>query len=150
MATYRKSLALGFFYRFYHEVLSELDVKASSIDQDVRAEIEREISTGKKDLEATQAYEQRILGKANPHVAALKQCTGEAQYTDDIPVQKNELYGVMVLSSKARAKILEVDFEPALDLPGVVEWVDHHDLPSPEANWWGAPGAYISYFSISI
>lgn len=144
MATYRKSLALGFFYRFYYEVLSDLGVKASEIDQDVRSEIERVISTGKKDHEATQAYEQRILGKANPHVAALKQCTGEAQYTDDIPVQKNELYGVMVLSSKAHAKILDVDFEAAMDLPGIVEWVDHHDLPSPEANWWGAPGKYIS------
>ena len=144
MATYRKSLALGFFYRFYNEVLSDLGGKASGIDQDVRGEIERAISTGKKDHQATQAYEQKILGKANPHVAALKQCTGEAQYTDDIPVQKNELYGVMVLSSKAHAKILDVDFEPAMDLPGIFEWVDHHDLPSPEANWWGAPGMFIS------
>lgn len=142
MATYRKSLALGFFYRFYNEVLSELGANASQIDQDVQGEIERVISTGKKDHEATQAYEQRIVGKANPHVAALKQCTGEAQYTDDIPVQKNELYGVMVLSSKAHAKILDVDFEAAMDLPGIVEGVDHHDLPSPEANWWGAPGMY--------
>ena len=143
MATYRKSLALGFFYRFYNEVLSNLGARTSDIDLDVRGEIERVISTGKKDHEATQAYEQRILGKANPHVAALKQCTGEAQYTDDIPVQKNELYGVMVLSSKAHAKILDVDFKAAMDLPGIVEWVDHHDLPSPEANWWGAPGMYI-------
>ena len=144
MATYRKSLALGFFYRFYHEVLSDVDSKASGIDQDVRGEIERAISTGKKDHEATQAYEQNILGKPNPHVAALKQCTGEAQYTDDIPVQKNELYGVMVLSSKAHAKLLNVDYEAAMNLPGIVEWVDHHDLPSPEANWWGAPSTYIS------
>ena len=144
MATYRKSLALGFFYRFYHEVLSDMDIKASGIDQDARGEIERAISTGKKDHEATQAYEQNILGKPNPHVAALKQCTGEAQYTDDIPVQKNELYGVMVLSSKAHAKVLEVDYEAAMDLPGIVEWVDHHDLPNPEANWWGAPSTYIS------
>ena len=147
MATYRKSLALGFFYRFYNEVLSDLGVKASEIDHDVRGEIEREISTGKKDHEATQAYEQGILGKANPHVAALKQCTGEAQYTDDIPVQKNELYGVMVLSSKAHAKILDVNFEAAMNLPGVAEWVDHHDLPNPEANWWGAPGMYASKWS---
>lgn len=144
MATYRKSLALGFFYRFYHEVLLDVDVKASGIDQDARGEIERAISTGKKDHEATQAYEQQILGKPNPHVAALKQCTGEAQYTDDIPVQKNELYGVMVLSSKAHAKVLKVDYEAAMDLPGIVEWVDHHDLPNPEANWWGAPSTYIS------
>lgn len=139
MATYRKSLALGFFYRFYHEVLSELALRTSDVDDDVRGEIEREISTGKKDHDATVKYEQRVLGKANPHVAALKQCTGEAQYTDDIPVQKNELYGVMVLSTKAHAKLVNVDVEPAMSLPGVFEWVDRHDLPNPEANWWGAP-----------
>ena len=148
MATYRKSLALGFFYRFYHEVLSELHVNVSSIDEDVRGEIEREISTGKKDHDASIKYEQRVLGKANPHVAALKQCTGEAQYTNDIPVQKNELYGVMVLSTKAHAKILEVDPDAALDLPGIVEWVDHHDLPNPEANWWGAPNCDEVFFAV--
>ncbi len=148
MATYRKSLALGFFYRFYHEVLSQLDVKPEDVDEDVRDEIERQISTGKKDHDATQAYEQKILGKANPHVAALKQCTGEAQYTDDIPVQKNELYGVMVLSSKAHARILDVNIEPAMSLPGVFEWVDHHDLPNPEANWWGAPSCDEVFFAV--
>lgn len=57
MATYRKSLALGFFYRFYHEVLSDLQVREAKIDDDAQEEIEREISTGKKDHEATQAYE---------------------------------------------------------------------------------------------
>ena len=139
MATYRKSLALGFFYRFYNEILAEMQVDDGSVDNDVRGEIERLISTGKKDHEATQAYEQKLLGKANPHVAALKQCTGEAQYTDDIPVQKNELYGVMVLSTKAHAKLVHVDVAGAMELPGVVDWVDHHDLPNPEANWWGAP-----------
>ena len=148
MATYRKSLALGFFYRFYNEVLSELKVTNLDIDQDVQIEIERAISTGKKDHDATQAYQQRLVGKANPHLAALKQCTGEAQYTDDIPVQKNELYGVMILSSKAHAKILDVDVSPAMELPGVVNWVDRHDLPNPEANWWGAPNCDETFFAI--
>ena len=148
MATYRKSLALGFFYRFYYEVLSERQTKNVEIDADVRGEIERAISSGKKDLDASQAYAQRVIGKANPHVAALKQCTGEAQYTDDIPVQKNELYGVLVLSTKAHAKILKVDHAIARDLPGVVAWVDHHDLPNPQANWWGAPNCDEVFFAV--
>ena len=148
MPTYRKSLALGFFYRFYHEVLSELEVHESEIDDDVRGEIERGISFGKKDHDATQAYEKRVLGKANPHVAALKQCCGEAQYTDDIPVQKNELYGVMVLSSKAHAKLVSVDPSPAMELPGVLEWVDRHDLPNAQANWWGAPTCDEVFFAV--
>ena len=148
MATYRKSLAFGFFYRFYHEVLAELKSEEMTVDEEATGEIERMISRGEKDHASTQAYEKRILGKANPHVAALKQCTGEAQYTDDIPVQKNELYGCLVLSTKARAKITSVDYSPAMDLPGVVDWVDHTDLPSPESNWWGAPMCDEVFFAV--
>ena len=148
MATYRKSLALGFFYRYYHEVLSEIDLKMKQIDDDVRGEIERAISTGHKDLDASQAYVRSIIGKTNPHLAALKQCSGEAQYTDDIPVQKNELFGTLVLSTKPHARILNVDTSPAMNLPGVMGWVDHHDLPNPEANWWGAPNCDETFFAV--
>lgn len=148
MATYRKSLALGFFYRFYHEVLSELKVKEVDVDNDARGEMERAISSGNKDQDAAQRYGQRVVGRSNPHLAAIKQCTGEAQYTDDIPVQRNELYGHMVLSSKAHARILSVDPSPAMELAGVAGWVDHHDLPSPEANWWGAPACDETFFAV--
>ena len=138
MATYRKSLALGFFYRFYHDVLSRLDA-TTNIEKGLIAEIERDISTGKKDHDASLAYAQKVLGKANPHVAALKQCTGEAQYTDDIPKQMNELCGRLVISTKAHAKLVSVDPSPALALPGVVAWVDRHDVVNKKANMWGAP-----------
>lgn len=148
MATYRKSLAMGFFYRFYHDILSGLEVKPSDLDPDVIAEIERAISTGEKDHEVSVKYQQKILGKATPHVSALKQATGEAQYTDDIPVQQNELFGCMVLSTKAHAKIISVDYAAALDIPGVVDYVDHRDLPNPEANWWGAPVSDEQFFAV--
>ena len=148
MATYRKSLALGFFYRFYHEVLTELDAKSSDIDEDVRFELEREISTGTRDHDATLKYEQKVLGKSNPHAAALKQCTGRLSIQTIYPSRKNELYGVLVLSTKAHAKILGVDASAALDMPGVFDYVDHHDLPSPEANWWGAPVCDEVFFAV--
>ncbi|KAK2796441.1 hypothetical protein FQN50_009552 [Emmonsiellopsis sp. PD_5] len=148
MPTYRKTLALGFFYRFYHEVLSSLQEVEATADKEAISEIEREVSTGEKDHEAATAYHQRVLGREVPHVSALKQATGEAQYTDDIPVQRNELYGCLVLSSKAHAKILSVDFSPALDIPGVVDYVDHTSLPNPEANWWGQPRADEQFFAV--
>jgi xanthine dehydrogenase/oxidase len=148
MATYRKSLAMGFFYRFYHDVLSGMEVKAEDMDEDVVAEIERAISSGKQDGEASVAYQQKILGQARPHVAALKQSTGQAQYTDDIPVQQNELFACMVLSTKAHAKILSVDASEALEIPGVSHYIDHTDMPSPEANWWGAPVTDEQFFAV--
>jgi xanthine dehydrogenase/oxidase len=148
MATYRKTLALSFFYKFYHQVLSNLGVAGAKADKEAVGEIERMISTGKKDHDATAEYTQKILGKAEPHVAALKQTTGEAQYTDDIPVQQNELFGCMVLSTKPHARLISVDPAAALDLPGVVEWVDHNDLPNPKANWWGAPNCDEVFFAV--
>ena len=149
MATYRRSLALGFFYKFYHEVLSQVKINQCKPDIEVQREIERCISFGSKDHDAALAYEKRIVGRPEPHVAALKQCTGEAQYTDDIPVQKNELYGCMVLSKRARAKILAVDAEPALDLPGVCKYIDHKDLPNEKANQWGAPRCDEVFFAVN-
>ena len=138
MASYRKSLALGFFYRFYHEVMSTLGGIQHADDQAVD-ELERELSDGLCDENAANDYVQEVVGQSNPHVAALKQTTGEAQYTDDIPPMANELYGCLVLSTKAHAKILSVDYSPALAIPGVVDIVDRKDMPNDAANHWGAP-----------
>jgi len=88
---------------------------------------------------AADCSEQKVVGKAINHMAAMKQVTGEARYTDDIPLYHNELYGVLVLSTKAHAKIKKVDYEAALEVPGVKYYVDHNDLPDAQANWWGAP-----------
>lgn len=138
MASYRKALAMSFFYRFYNEVMLSLGDHKHTDEQAVE-EIERDISTGDTDGTATLAYQQTIVGKANPHLAALKQTTGEAQYTDDIPKLANELSGCLVLSTKAHARIKSVDYSAALDIPGVVDYIDHTDMPNKEANHWGAP-----------
>ena len=145
MASYRKSLALGFFYRFYHEIMQSLG--SADADTEAVAELDREVSTGKEDRDAAAAYMQETLGKSNPHVAALKQVTGEAQYTDDIPALKNELYGCLVLSTKAHARLVEVDHSPALEIPGVVDYVDKNDMPSARANRWGAPHFQETFFA---
>jgi xanthine dehydrogenase/oxidase len=146
MASYRKSLALSLFYRFYHEVMMELG-HSKDADHEAVEELERELSGGKEDRDAAAAYMQETVGKSNPHVAALKQTTGEAQYTDDIPALKNELHGCLVLSTKAHARLKSVDYTPALDIPGVVDYVDKDDMPSPEANRWGAPHLEETFFA---
>lgn len=147
MASYRKSLALSFFYRFYHEVMLAIGDGPEKVDTEAVKELERKVSTGKEDREAAAAYMQETLGKSNPHVAALKQVTGEAQYTDDIPPLKNELFGCFVLSTKAHAKLKSVDYSLALDIPGVVDYVDKNDMPNPNANRWGAPHFQEMFFA---
>lgn len=139
MPTYRKTLALGFFYRFYHDVLGQIQSSSATqtFDKEAIPEISRSISTGSKDHAASASYAQKILGKEIPHVAALKQTTGEAQYVDDITPSVNELHACLVLATKAHARVLSIDFSPALEVHGVVDYVRDTDLPTPSANWFG-------------
>lgn len=139
MPSYRKALAFGFFYRFYHDALSNMSEADAQADSQAVGEIERALSKGAVDEHSAAKYEKEVTGKSNPHVAALKQTTGEAQYTDDIPAMKNELHASWVLSTKPHAKIKSIDYGPALDMPGVVDYVDHTDMPSAEANKFGTP-----------
>ncbi|KAF2252870.1 hypothetical protein BU26DRAFT_420424 [Trematosphaeria pertusa] len=133
MADYRKTLTLSLFFRFWHESAAELGL--GDVDEEVANEIHRAISTGSRD--DYNPYEQRIVGKQIAHLSALKQCTGEAEYIDDMPRQDRELFGGLVLSLKAHAKLISVDFEPALAMPGVVGYIDKTSLPK-EANIWGS------------
>ncbi|KAG6011629.1 hypothetical protein E4U54_007979 [Claviceps lovelessii] len=139
MASYRKALALGFFYRFYHDILTSIDGQSKHADKEAIDELERALSRGTLDETTAAAYQREVTGKSNPHLAALRQTTGEAQYTDDLPALKNELFGCWVLSSKAHAKIKSVDYTIALDMPGVVDCIDKNDMPSAEANKFGPP-----------
>ncbi|KAI0182030.1 xanthine dehydrogenase [Hypoxylon sp. FL1284] len=145
MASYRKSLALGFFYRFYQEVLAGVSAESEHGDSQAVEELERALSSGWKDHEATAEYVNGPVGKAANHAAALKQTTGEAQYTDDIPPLKNELHACVVFSTKAHAKVKSIDYTAALDIPGVVEVVDKNDLHNAKDNRWGAPN-FDDYF----
>ncbi|KAL5459110.1 hypothetical protein PMIN06_002961 [Paraphaeosphaeria minitans] len=133
MADYRKTLTLSLFFRFWHESAAELGL--GDVDTNVIDEIHRAISTGVRD--DVNPYELRIVGKQIAHLSALKQCTGEAEYIDDMPHFERELYGGLVLSSKAHAKLLSVDWEPALAMSGVVGYLDKDCLPKDQ-NIWGS------------
>nr|R4ZGN4.1 RecName: Full=Xanthine dehydrogenase; Short=XD; AltName: Full=Xanthine oxidoreductase; Short=Axorp; Short=XOR [Blastobotrys adeninivorans]CCV20080.1 xanthine oxidoreductase [Blastobotrys adeninivorans] len=144
MAAYRRTLIMSFFYKFYSTVLEKIGLAGeaqdnsaleNTYDPQALLEVTRKHPVGSRDL--TNPYEQRIVGKSDPHLSALKQVTGEAVYIDDIPPYHGECFGVQVMSTKPRARILSVDPSPALEVEGVVGYVDVNDLPSREANIWG-------------
>ncbi|KAI1205778.1 xanthine dehydrogenase [Annulohypoxylon truncatum] len=132
MAQYRKALTLSLFFRFWNESISELGI--APLDHKPVQEIHREISTGTRDHFVASGT--KVVGREMPHLSALKHCTGEAEYVDDMPQQKNELHCAVVLSTKAHAKILAVDWSIALKMPGVVGYLDK-DSVSRENNNWG-------------
>jgi xanthine dehydrogenase/oxidase len=133
MAHYRKTLTLSLFFRFWHESATELGL--GEVDGQAIDEIHRAISDGTRD--DYNPNEQRVVGKQVPHLSALKQCTGEAEYIDDMPKQDRELYGGLVLSSKAHAKLVSVDWAPALEMSGVVGYIDKNSI-AKEKNIWGS------------
>ncbi|KAG0132095.1 molybdopterin binding aldehyde oxidase/xanthine dehydrogenase [Tuber indicum] len=136
MPTYRKTLAFSFLFRFWHEVAAELELGTyeQQVDQGIIEEIHRSVSYGSRDND--NPYEQRVVGKQIPHLSGLKQATGEAEYIDDMPTMEGQLFGGFVFSKKAYAKLVKVDFTPALQVPGVLGYVDINDLDD-ERNIWG-------------
>ncbi|KPI38037.1 Xanthine dehydrogenase [Cyphellophora attinorum] len=110
MASYRKTLAMSFVFRFWHTVVSELGL--GQVDRDLIEEIHRGLSSGSRDN--YNPHEQRVVGKQN-----------------------RELYGAFVFSPRAHAKIVSIDYSPALGPGLALGYVDHNDL-TPEQNMWGS------------
>ncbi|KAJ7448476.1 xanthine dehydrogenase [Mycena galericulata] len=123
MASYRKTLALSFFFKFWNT-----------------------LSTGRHDN--SDPYAQEVVGRQEPHLSGLLQATGAAVYVDDMPKVGNEVYGALVLSTRAHAKILSIDAAAALEMEGVVSWVSHVDLPNERANWWGGTALDEVFFAV--
>lgn len=131
MPTYRRTLTVSFFTRFWYQVAK--DLKISVEDTYNIDEIERDISSGHQDFGTAKV--DPYLGITKQHVAALKQTTGQAKYLDDVPKQLGELYGGLVMSTKAHALVLSIDPSEALSLEGVHGFVDYRDVP--HCNKWG-------------
>ena len=69
-----------------------------------------------------------IIGTPRPKVDAYGKVTGRALYADDIMLPRM-LYGRLLRSPHAHARILSIDTRQALELPGVLAVLTGEDLP---------------------
>ncbi|GKZ70458.1 hypothetical protein AnigIFM50267_006105 [Aspergillus niger] len=145
MAHYRRTLATSLFFRFWYEVISDLNLTSTTADPSLATEIHRHISHGTRDNH--NPHEQRVVGKQLPHLSGLKHATGEAEYVDDMPPQHRELFGAMVLSQRAHAKLLSVDWTPALQPGLALGYIDHTSIPA-EKNIWGPVVKNEQFFAV--
>ncbi|BGP19006.1 hypothetical protein JCM10213v2_007086 [Rhodosporidiobolus nylandii] len=152
MPSYRRTLVLSFFFKFFVEVASQMGVQLDGIRtrdvKEVTEPIHRALSSATRDNSTP--YAQDIVGTQVPHVSGLKHSTGEAIYVDDMPSYANEAYLALVLSTKAHAKLLSVDPSAALELPGVISYIDANDLPSEKANVWGSAAQDEHFFAPGV
>lgn len=139
MIEFRRSLIASFFFKFF--VRTSLQLSRDSESPEASVEYAHTIASD--EVSAADAYSrpeshgsqlfdhekgENILGKCIPHASAKLQVTGEAKYVDDIPLSRNALHSALVLSSKPRALLTDVDPSEALAMPGVVGYYGHKDI----------------------
>ena len=69
-----------------------------------------------------------VVGTPRPKVDAYTKVTGRALYADDIMLPRM-VYGRLLRSPHAHARILSIDTSRALALPGVLAVITGEDLP---------------------
>ncbi|KAK7505492.1 hypothetical protein BaRGS_00003237 [Batillaria attramentaria] len=133
---YRRTLTVSFFFKFYLTGISQ-DARLKPSDSIAAQPFEREPVEGMQWFEVTPELQspESALRRPLVHESAYKQASGEAMYTNDTAPRQGELYLALVLSTKARARLVKVDPSAALAMPGVVDFVTHTDIPG--SNSWG-------------
>ena len=69
-----------------------------------------------------------VVGKAEPKVDGVKLATGRPVFTDDVKIE-GMLYGALLTSPHAHARIKSIDASKARELPGVHAVLTHRDIP---------------------
>ena len=92
-----------------------------------------------------------VIGKKVPRVDAAAKVNGTAIYCDDVYF-RNTVYGKLVHSPFAHAKILSIDISAALALPGVVTVLLAKDIPDNrtigEEHGWLLAEKEVCYINI--
>eukprot|EP00979_Chaetoceros_neogracilis_P006948 scaffold1412_cov277-Chaetoceros_neogracile.AAC.4 len=70
------------------------------------------------------------VGKSATHASGPLHCTGEALYTDDVPLPPGTMHATLVMAQTCSVEFLSIDKSTALDTPGVVAVYTHEDLLS--------------------
>lgn len=80
-----------------------------------------------------------VVGQPATHASGALHCTGEAVYTDDIPLPPNSLHATLITAAICNAEFLSIDTKLALETPGVHAIYTHEDIEQLGGNnKWGA------------
>ena len=93
------------------------------------AQLPRAVSSGSHDYSAVSNESAFPMTEPIEKLEGRSQCSGEAEYTDDIPMLPNELRAAYVMTTVAKCDVVSVDATAALAMQGVVDFVDATDVP---------------------
>jgi len=152
-AEYRMTLALTFLFRSYLLVNSQLteyirsfsdgqlDRLPEAISTRVLSAINNFIVDAKHESRGEQSYYKRheesltnseetkgSVGQSLMHKSASAQVTGEAIYTNDIPMPSNTCYAALVLSTRAHARLISIESSAAERSVGFIAFYSAKDI----------------------
>ncbi|XP_052796835.1 xanthine dehydrogenase/oxidase-like isoform X2 [Mya arenaria] len=126
---YRVALASSFWFKFYAKVTTDLQIATDNDYQSLLTPLYNQ-----EGYHSRQTHEQTSTDAVGRE-ARIKHgdvaVCGQAVFADDIPEGKGELFVALVLSTKAHAKILNVDTSGAMMMEGVRAYLDHRDQATP-------------------
>ena len=144
---YRLTLAASFLHKFYAAVAVDLatDVAAAAdadlpsvpvLSGEEKSATFSFVGAKKPSISGTQKFpepkvtpglekskpivKETTVGKPSPHMSGPFHCTGEAIYTDDIPLPPQTLEACLVLSKQCGCVLEGMDLQNALTVPGVI------------------------------
>eukprot|EP00958_Prasinococcus_capsulatus_P022988 scaffold3319_cov427-Prasinococcus_capsulatus_cf.AAC.17 len=123
-AAYKSQLVASLFYKFMLGIQPSIPPSLQSAATDYI----RPISSGTWDYTGAEDESEFPISQPMPNVGALQQTSGEAIYTDDVPLLESELHAAFVLSTVAGCESFALDKESALTNPGVVGVIVASDL----------------------
>lgn len=142
LADYRRAVLKSVFFKFLLSVAREVygagavpAAYASALE-----EHERHATKGQFGYEDSPLTDTSAVNASVKHMSADKQCTGEAQYTDDTTPVQREVHCALITSKKAHAYIKGIDTRKALLIPGVVGIYTAKDIPGENMVGEAPPG----------
>uniref|UniRef100_A0A8C4IMP3 2Fe-2S ferredoxin-type domain-containing protein n=1 Tax=Dicentrarchus labrax TaxID=13489 RepID=A0A8C4IMP3_DICLA len=139
-AEFRKTLAISFFFKFYMQVVLEMRERVGKlrIMSTALKPFKNEVPQGQQSFQLVSEAQPSadLVGRPSMHQSAFQQATGEAKYYDDLPLVQGELFIFMVTSTRAHAKIINIDPSEALKMPGMVTFVSAGDVPGANCRLW--------------
>ncbi|BES97399.1 2 iron, 2 sulfur cluster Hypothetical protein [Nesidiocoris tenuis] len=131
---YRKGLAVSLLYKF---VLSLNPNAVNERNKSGSSLLTRSVSSGRQDFDTDRS--RWPVNQPVPKLEGLMQCAGEAEYTNDIPQYKEEVWAQLVLCDRAMATIKNIDTSQAMKSPGFIAYFDAKDIPGKN-QYYPAPG----------
>jgi len=146
MVEYRRTMVKSLFFKFFLRVCNSI-YGPESIPALYKTALEepphRPVTQATQVADEQPMTDKWCVGASVPHLSAERQTTGEAEFVDDMPNARNGLFGSLIPSAKAHARIKSIDTSKALAYPGVVGVYTAQDIPGENCVGEGAGGEEI-------